>query len=74
MIHLPTCPSDVIVLHETDPQATIWELLSEVARRLPTELAAVESCVDGERFLTPRWPCRRILDRQCVQGTAPALW
>jgi hypothetical protein len=35
----------VIVLRETDPQATIWELLlSEVARRLlPTELAAVDA-------------------------------
>jgi len=34
----------VIVLRETDPQVTIWELLlSEVARRLPTKLAAVDT-------------------------------
>jgi hypothetical protein len=39
---LPTRPL-VIVLRATDPQATIWELLSEVARRLPTELAAVDT-------------------------------
>ena len=43
MILLPTRPL-VIVLRETEPQATIWELLlSEVARRLPTELAAVDT-------------------------------
>jgi hypothetical protein len=29
------------VLRETDPWTTNWELLPEVARRLPTELAAV---------------------------------
>jgi hypothetical protein len=44
VILLPTCPSEVMVLRETDPQATIWELLlPEVARRLPTELAAVDA-------------------------------
>jgi hypothetical protein len=43
VILVPTRPL-VIVLRETDPQATIWELLlSEVARRLPTELAAVDT-------------------------------
>jgi hypothetical protein len=62
------------VLRETDPWATIWELLlPEVARRLPTELAAVESYVD-ERFLTPWRPCRHILDRHASRETAPALW
>jgi hypothetical protein len=40
-----------MVLGETDPQATIWELLlPEVARRRPTELTAVESYVEDERF------------------------
>jgi hypothetical protein len=57
------------VLGETDPQFTIWELLlPEVARRRPTELAAVESYVDDDRFLTPWRPSRHILDRRCVQG------
>jgi hypothetical protein len=43
VILLPTCPL-VIVLRETDLQAALWELLlSEVARRLPTELAAVDA-------------------------------
>ena len=34
----------LLELRETDPQATIWELLlPEVARRLPTQLAAVDA-------------------------------
>jgi hypothetical protein len=33
-----------MVPRESDPQATIWGLLlSEVARRLPTEFAAVDA-------------------------------
>ena len=66
------------MLRETDPQATIWELLlPEVASRLPTEVAAVESYVDDERFLASRrhgglvgtsWTVR------ASRGTASALW
>ena len=34
----------LLELHETDPQGAIWELLlPEVAKRLPTELAAVDA-------------------------------
>jgi hypothetical protein len=43
VILLPTCPL-VIVLRETDLHAALWELLlSDVARLLPTELAAVDA-------------------------------
>jgi len=42
------------VLRETDPQTTIWELLlPEEAKRLPTELAAVDAYLDDERFIAP---------------------
>jgi transposase, IS5 family len=42
------------VLRETDPQTTIWELLlPEQAKRLPTELQAVDLYLDDERFLAP---------------------
>jgi IS5 family transposase len=42
------------VLRETDPQATIWELLlPEQARRLPAELARVDAYLDDERFVAP---------------------
>jgi transposase, IS5 family len=42
------------VLRETDPQATIWELLlPEEAKRLPAELAAVDAYLDDERFIAP---------------------
>jgi transposase, IS5 family len=43
-----------LVLRETDPQTTIWELLlPEEARRLPAELAAVDAYLDDERFIAP---------------------
>jgi transposase, IS5 family len=43
-----------LVLRETDPQPTIWELLlPEEARRLPAELAAVDASLDDERFIAP---------------------
>jgi IS5 family transposase len=43
-----------LVLRESDPQTTIWELLlPEQARRLPAELAAVDAYLDDERFLAP---------------------
>jgi transposase, IS5 family len=42
------------VLRETDPQATIWELLlPEEAKRLPAELARVDAYLDDERFIAP---------------------
>jgi hypothetical protein len=46
------------VLGETDPQTTIWELLlPEEAKRLPTELAAVDAYLDDERFIAPWRGC-----------------
>jgi IS5 family transposase len=43
-----------LVLRETDPQTTIWELLlPEEARRLPAELAQVDAYLDDERFIAP---------------------
>jgi len=42
------------VLRETDPQATLWELLlPEQAKRLPAELARVDAYLDDERFIAP---------------------
>jgi hypothetical protein len=39
------------VLRETDPQITLWDaLLSEVVRRLPAEMPAVDAHLDNERF------------------------
>jgi hypothetical protein len=46
------------VLRESDPQTTLWELLSpEEARRLPAELVCVDAYLDDERFIAPggRW-------------------
>jgi hypothetical protein len=52
VILLPRRPSEAIGAPRDDLQFTIWALLlPEVARRLPTELAAVESYVEDERFL-----------------------
>src|SRR5215203_5182147 len=43
-----------LVLRESDPQTTIWELLlPEEAKRLPTELARVDAYLDDERFIAP---------------------
>jgi hypothetical protein len=40
------------VLGESDPQATIWELLlPEEAMRLPAELQAVDAYLDDERLI-----------------------
>jgi IS5 family transposase len=45
---------EATVLRETDPQTTIWELLlPEEAKRLPAELAAVDTYLDDERFIAP---------------------
>jgi IS5 family transposase len=42
------------VLRETDPQTTLWDaLLPEEAKRLPTELVAVDGYLDDERFIAP---------------------
>jgi IS5 family transposase len=42
------------VLRETDPQTTLWDaLLPEEAKRLPTELVAVDRYLDDERFIAP---------------------
>jgi transposase, IS5 family len=43
-----------MVLRESDPQTTIWELLlPEEAKRLPTELQVVDAYLDDERFIAP---------------------
>jgi IS5 family transposase len=42
------------VLRETDPQATLWELLlPEEVKRLPAELAKIDAYLDDERFVAP---------------------
>jgi transposase, IS5 family len=42
------------VLRESDPQATLWELLlPEEAKRLPAELQAVDAFLDDERLIAP---------------------
>src|SRR5215216_2074100 len=54
VILLPPCPLEALVLRETDPQTTIWELLlPEEAKRLPAELARVDAYLDDERFIAP---------------------
>ena len=48
------------MLRETDPQAglTLWEaLLPEQARRLPAELAKIDTYLDDERFIARGEPC-----------------
>jgi transposase, IS5 family len=43
-----------LVLRESDPQTTIWELLlPEEAKRLPAELARIDADLDDERFIAP---------------------
>jgi IS5 family transposase len=47
-------PLEATVLRETDPQATIWDLLlPKEAKRLPAELQAVDAHLDDERFVAP---------------------
>jgi transposase, IS5 family len=42
------------VLRESDPQTTLWDaLLPEEAKRLPAELAGVDTYLDDERFIAP---------------------
>jgi IS5 family transposase len=60
---------EVLVLRETDPQTTMWELLlPEEAKRLPAELARVDAYLDDERFLTP-W--RGLFDRRLGRPSVP---
>jgi transposase, IS5 family len=43
-----------VVLRETDPQTTIWDvLLPDEAKRLPAELAEIDAYLDDERFIAP---------------------
>jgi transposase, IS5 family len=43
-----------MVLHERDPQTTMWELLlPEEAKRLPAQLQVVDAHLDDERFIAP---------------------
>jgi transposase, IS5 family len=57
------------VLRETDPQATLWELLlPEEAKRLPAELQAVDAFLDDERFVAP-W--RALFDRRLGRPSVP---
>jgi hypothetical protein len=57
------------VLGETDPQATIWELLlPEEVKRLPAELVRVDAYLDDERFLAP-W--RALFDRRLGRPSIP---
>jgi hypothetical protein len=47
-----------LVLRETDPQITIWELLlPEEAKRLPAELVRVDAYLDDECFIAPWRAC-----------------
>src|SRR5688572_15945249 len=51
---MPPRPWRSLVLRETDPQATLWEvLLPEQAKRLPAELVRVDAYLDDERFIAP---------------------
>jgi IS5 family transposase len=57
------------VLRETDPQATLWELLlPEEAKRLPAELAQIDAYLDDERFVAP-W--RALFDRRLGRPSVP---
>jgi transposase, IS5 family len=57
------------VLRETDPQTTIWELLlPEEAKRLPAELARIDTYLDDERFIAP-W--RTLFDRRLGRPSVP---
>jgi IS5 family transposase len=60
---------EALVLRETDPQTTIWELLlPEEVRRLPAELAQVDAYLDDECFIAP-W--RALFDRRLGRPSVP---
>ena len=57
------------MLRETDPQATIWELLlPEEAKRLPAELVRIDAYLDDERFIAP-W--RGLFSRRLGRPSVP---
>jgi IS5 family transposase len=57
------------VLRETDPQATIWELLlPEEAKRLPAELVRIDAYLDDECFIAP-W--RALFDQRLGRPSVP---
>jgi transposase, IS5 family len=57
------------VLRESDPQATVWELLlPEELKRLPAELQAVDAYLDDERFVAP---FRALFDRRLGRPSVP---
>jgi IS5 family transposase len=69
VIFLPPGALEVTVLRETDPQATLWELLlPQEAKRLPAELVAVDAYLDDERFIAP-W--RALFDRRLGRPSVP---
>jgi transposase, IS5 family len=58
-----------LVLRETDPQPSLWEvLLPEQAKRLPAELVAIDAYLDDERFIAP-W--RTMFDRRLGRPSVP---
>src|SRR4029453_5488730 len=69
VILLPPMPWRSLVLRESDPQTTIWELLlPEEAKRLPAELVRVDAYLDDERFIAP-W--RALFDRRLGRPSVP---
>jgi transposase, IS5 family len=57
------------VLRESDPQPSLWEaLLPEDLKRLPAELAQVDTFLDDERFIAP-W--RALFDRRLGRPSVP---
>jgi transposase, IS5 family len=69
VILLPPDPLEALVLRESDPQTTIWELLlPEELKRLPAELAQVDAYLDDERFVAP-W--RALFARRLGRPSVP---
>ena len=69
VILLPPDPLEALVLRESDPQPSLWEaLLPEQAKRLPAELAQVDTYLDDERFIAP-W--RTLFDRRLGRPSVP---
>jgi transposase, IS5 family len=69
VILLPPDPLEALVLRETDPQTTIWELLlPEEVKRLPAELVQVDAYLDDERFIAP---FRALFDRRLGRPSVP---
>jgi IS5 family transposase len=69
VILLPPHPLEVTVLRESDPQATIWELLLPAElKRLPAELEAIDAYLDDERFIAP---FRALFDQRLGRPSVP---